>query len=212
MSARPYHHGGLREAMLERAQATLRDSGVDGLSLRELARDIGVSHGAPRRHFRDKGALLDALALDGFRRLGEILGEVASAESPTFAETLTDVAVAYVEFATANPALLELMFTSKHRADASVELHQAANASFDRVAALVKRGQVAGELVEGDLHQIGLLLLATLQGITSLANTEMIDSTELGQLTAYSVQSLLLGLMPRDSARKPLSSPTSTDR
>ena len=67
-TARPYHHGNLRPALLgaaERALARGRE-----LSLRELAREIGVSHAAPRRHFADKQALLDALALDGFERLG----------------------------------------------------------------------------------------------------------------------------------------------
>ena len=68
--ARPYHHGNLRTALLAAAQQTVRERGVAALSLRELAREVGVSHGAPRRHFPDRQALLDALAEDGFERLG----------------------------------------------------------------------------------------------------------------------------------------------
>src|SRR3954453_21421902 len=70
-SPRTYHHGNLRATLLEHAEAALA-AGSD-LSLRELARQAGVSHGAPRRHFADKQALLDALAVDGFERLGAAL-------------------------------------------------------------------------------------------------------------------------------------------
>ncbi len=200
MIERPYHHGDLRKALLERAEQTLRESGAEGLSLRELARDIGVSHGAPRRHFRDKNALLDALARDGFSRLSHVLNEAAQLGDRPFVATLSAVAVAYVTFATDNPALLELMFTSKHQADASEELRVAANNCFDRLAALVEAGQQAGELVEGDLQQIGTVLFATLQGITALANSDMIEKTELERLTAYTVESLLRGLAPRTAS------------
>jgi AcrR family transcriptional regulator len=61
MAQRPYHHGNLRAALLAQAEQTLREQGLEGLSLRELARQIGVSHGAPRRHFADRQALLLSL-------------------------------------------------------------------------------------------------------------------------------------------------------
>jgi len=204
MPGRPYHHGGLRSALLSRAEQTLREAGVDGLSLRELARDVGVSHGAPRRHFRDKAALLDALATEGFRRLGATLERATRPDQQSFPTTLTEVAVAYVRFATDSPALLELMFTSKHQADASAELQDAATASFGRLEGLVARGQANGELVQGDLEKIGTVFFATMQGITSLANTNMVDRTALEELTGYAVQSLLTGLAPHASAREPV--------
>jgi AcrR family transcriptional regulator len=204
MIERPYHHGGLRNALLARAEQTLRDSGVEGLSLRELARDIGVSHAAPHRHFRDRNALLDALATNGFRRLRETLDEAAEGRHERFEVTLTEVAVAYVRFATDNPALLALMFTSKHEADASVELKAAADASFARLAAVVEQGQRAGELVAGSLDSIGIVLFATLQGITSLANTHMIETDDLEPTTAYAVHALLHGLSPARNDKRPL--------
>src|ERR1700684_2875232 len=76
VAERPYHHGNLRTALLEQAGRTVRERGVEALSLRELARETGVSHGAPRRHFADRQALLDALADAGFKRLG---GELRAA-------------------------------------------------------------------------------------------------------------------------------------
>ena len=70
---RPYHHGNLRTELLSCAERALSEGGLAQLSLRDLARQAGVSHAAPRRHFADKQALLDALAQDGFERLGREL-------------------------------------------------------------------------------------------------------------------------------------------
>jgi len=63
-----YHHGNLKQALLDRAAEVIADQGIEALSLRGLARDVGVSHAAPARHFRDKKALLSALATEGYLR------------------------------------------------------------------------------------------------------------------------------------------------
>src|SRR5688500_16649409 len=83
-TARPYHHGSLRPALLAAAEGALARGG--DLSLRELAREIGVSHAAPRRHFADKQALLDALALDGFERIGREMAHALEQAGPAFAD------------------------------------------------------------------------------------------------------------------------------
>src|ERR1700716_619769 len=81
---RPYHHGNLRSALLAQAERTVRERGVQELSLRELAREVGVSHGAPRRHFPDRQALLDALSEAGFARLGAELRTAADGAGEEF--------------------------------------------------------------------------------------------------------------------------------
>src|SRR4029079_6082122 len=96
--SRPYHHGNLRAALLEQAELTVRERGVEDLSLRELAREIGVSHGAPRRHFSDRQALLDALAQSGFERLGAELRAAIDAAGEDFRARLQAAATAYVHF------------------------------------------------------------------------------------------------------------------
>ncbi|KIF03038.1 transcriptional regulator, partial [Streptomyces sp. RSD-27] len=96
MTEGPYHHGNLRAALLERAETVLTESGADGLSLRALARDLGVSHAAPSRHFRDRRALLDALAVSGFHRLNERLRAAADTPGPVPAR-LAALGRAYVE-------------------------------------------------------------------------------------------------------------------
>ncbi|MEU4746905.1 helix-turn-helix domain-containing protein, partial [Actinosynnema sp. NPDC023658] len=78
---RPYHHGNLRTALLDAAERGLRERGADTLALRDLAREIGVSHAAPRRHFPSRQALLDALAVAGFERLdAELRAALTSAD------------------------------------------------------------------------------------------------------------------------------------
>src|SRR6201992_4354102 len=71
MAERPYHHGNLRTELLAAAARPVRERGLGALSLRELAREAEVSHAAPRRHFADRQALLDALAEAGFERLAD---------------------------------------------------------------------------------------------------------------------------------------------
>ena len=69
--AKQYHHGNLAQDILIRAAEVFADEGIEALSLRGVARDLGVSHGAPNRHFRNKAALLSALATEGWRQIQE---------------------------------------------------------------------------------------------------------------------------------------------
>lgn len=196
-AARPYHHGNLREELLERAEEVVRERGVADVSLRELAREIGVSHAAPRRHFPDRQALLDALALRGFERLGAVLEDAAAASGRGgFTGRLTRVATAYVRFATDEAALLELMFANK-RCEVDGPIHAAADRAFAVVLALISEGQEAGELVPGDPTGPGTNLFAMLQGLASLSTGGMLDDDELERTVRDAIAALLTGLRPR---------------
>jgi AcrR family transcriptional regulator len=192
---RRYHHGNLREELLERAEEILRTRGVADLSLRELAREAGVSHGAPRRHFADRQALLDALALRGWQRLGQELTEAAGGRAG-YQTRVARTATAYVRFATRDSDLLELMFAGKHR-DPEGPVHTAADQAFAVVAELIAEGQAEGRLVGTDPMQPGLIVFATLQGLASLANGGMLEGIDLDQAVADAIQGVLLGLQPR---------------
>ena len=193
---RRYHHGNLRAALLARAEAVLREEGAGALSLRELARDVGVSHGAPRRHFADKQALLDALALAGFARLGEALA--AAGSGGPFPARVEAVAHAYVGFATREANLLEVMFAAKHSAPDRV-IAEAADRAFSPVLALIADGQAAGALAPGDPEGFGVSLLATMQGLAALANRGMLGEGTLDERVADAVARLLRGSAPRTS-------------
>ena len=191
--ARPYHHGNLRQALLDRAERTLADRGVQALSLRELARDAGVSHAAPRRHFPDKQALLEALAESGFVRLADELSAAAAGAGPEFHARLLSVARAYVRFATDHAALLELMFASKHRPDAAESLRAASTQAFAAPLAVVADGQASGDVVPGDLDGIAQAAWATVHGVASMVAAGMAGE----RLIDDAVALLVDGLRPR---------------
>jgi AcrR family transcriptional regulator len=194
VSSRPYHHGNLRAALLEQAERTLADGG--DLSLRALARQAGVSHAAPRRHFAGKQALLDALAEDGFERLGGEL-QAAMADASDFEGRLLAFARAYVRFATEHAALLELMFAGKHRPGAADSLRDAADRAFEAPLALIAEGQATGEVAPGDPERVALVAWATLQGLATMINSQMLPPAALDDAVGVAVEQICLGLRPR---------------
>jgi AcrR family transcriptional regulator len=189
---RPYHHGQLREALLEQAERTIRERGAPALSLRELAREVGVSHGAPRRHFADRQALLDAVAEAGFARLGRQLQRAVSGAGDDFEARLQAAAGAYVRFATRDAAVLELMFTSKH-SDETGTLADAAERAFAVLLELIAQGQAEGALESGDPERVGLVLFATMQGIAALVTGGMVQAGEIDDLVADAITRFLRG-------------------
>src|SRR5688572_14542543 len=106
---RAYHHGDLRRALLDEALATIREEGVEGLTLREIGARVGVSRTALYRHFVDKRALLTAVATEGFRALRQRL-VAAWEEGGRGDSAFSAMGVAYVRFAVANPAHYRVMF------------------------------------------------------------------------------------------------------
>lgn len=106
---RTYHHGDLRSALVEAGLRALETTEIGDISLRQIARDVGVSATAVYRHFPDKRALLTALAGAGIDKLGEAQAQAAESAGATSAFGATGRA--YVRFALAHPALFRLIFT-----------------------------------------------------------------------------------------------------
>jgi AcrR family transcriptional regulator len=192
VTERPYHHGNLRSALLAQAEHTVRERGAQNLSLRALAREVGVSHGAPRRHFPDRQALLDALAEAGFARLGAELRGAVDGAGLDFEERLRATAAAYVRFASRDAALLELMFAGKHR-EGSGAVDEAANRAFSVILALIEQGQTDGALERGQPERVGLVLFATIQGIAALVTGGMVQAEQLDELVADAIARFLRG-------------------
>ncbi|RRQ68160.1 TetR family transcriptional regulator [Streptomyces griseofuscus] len=195
-ASRPYHHGDLRAALLQSAERTLREKGTGALSLRELARDIGVSHAAPGRHFKDKQALLDALAMEGYERLDRALAEAYGA-GPGFEKRMAALAHAYLDFAVEHPELLELMFARKHRPDSSARLGAAVDHTFGSLTRLFADAQESGEIVDGDPERIALAAAAHLHGLAALIASSALDADEAVAGLDEHVHLLLYGLKPR---------------
>lgn len=115
--ARAYHHGDLREALLEQAIASINAVGVEHLSLRAVAAAVGVSPSAAYHHFSDKDALIDAVKDRGFEQLDAYIEESISSSRAEFSDTtqarqiMTTGAIAYINFAIDHPHWFAIMFS-----------------------------------------------------------------------------------------------------
>jgi AcrR family transcriptional regulator len=195
---KPYHHGNLRAALLRAAEAALEKGGAPDISLRELARELGVSHTSPRRHFADKQALLDALALSGFERLGDALHRASSNRAHSFKTRLTRLAQAYVAFALKHPTLLALMFETKHRPNPPREILQAGDQTFGHAHATFAEGQAKGEVIAGDPARLSVIAIAALQGLISISTNGKFKGLPLATVTEEIIAHLITGLRPRE--------------
>ncbi|MEU9029741.1 TetR/AcrR family transcriptional regulator [Streptomyces sp. NPDC048383] len=192
-----YHHGNLRAALLERAEIVLTESGAEGLSLRGLARDLGVSHAAPSRHFRDRQALMDALAVSGFTTLNARMNSAADSGAPRpIGARMAELGRAYVDFAVGHTALLDLMFTVKHADGSSAELRELGRESLLIVARLLEEGQRAGAVRTGDPVRLAQVAFSTVHGLATLAVAALLDDTPLSEATDLALDVLLTGLRP----------------
>ncbi len=99
-----YHHGNLKQALLDRAAEVIADQGIEALSLRALARDVGVSHAAPARHFRDKKALLSALATEGYLRFSAYVSDAAEKAGSDPVTRYNAMGRSVIRFALTHPA------------------------------------------------------------------------------------------------------------
>jgi AcrR family transcriptional regulator len=187
MTTRPFHHGNLRAVLLEQAEGMLRTVGSDGLSLRELARQAGVSHGAPRSHFIDRQALLDALAEQGFDRLTRaVRSAVDGAESARVG--FDRVAQAYVDFAIEDAALMELMFAAKTGARPGA-VQEAAGRLFGALDDVM--GPSGPTMADGARDTFKLLFGATMQGIAALVASGRIARAQ-GDVLVTAAMAMLL--------------------
>lgn len=134
-----YHHGNLRQVLLEQAKQQLQETGVEKLSLRALARAVGVSQTAPYRHFADKEALLVALMADGFRQLDQAVHK-AEQSTENLDAGLVDAGLAFVQFASSNQEQYKLMFGPLlAKKEAYPELQEVSLNSLTRLQNIIRR-------------------------------------------------------------------------
>ena len=124
-----YHHGDLRTALVEAAEAVLTERGVEGFTLRECARRAGVSHAAPAHHFKDAKGLLTEVAALGFERLTEAERKARDSETNPN-NRLLGTGIGYVRFAIEHPAQFQLMFQKGLVDHANERLATASAAAF----------------------------------------------------------------------------------
>ena len=154
---RPYHHGDLAPSLRQAARAILEEQGLEGLSLRSVARRAGVSHAAPYRHYPSREALLADVASEG---LAQLRAELAQAATPgTRAELILQIGGAYLRFASRHPGLLRLMFGSElpNRSDFP-GLAEATGAIGEDIGRALG-DPAAGMAAWGTMHGLAMLIL-----------------------------------------------------
>ena len=162
-SGRAYHHGDLRNGLLEAARSILEEESLSALTLRAVARKAGVSHAAPYRHFPNHEALLVELSVEGFEELREQLGEAAKAPG-TESDRIATLGAAYMRFIAARPALARLMFGGQLP-------------NRDQFPALGLKADAIGEEIGQALHDsaLGLAVWGAMHGLAMLVLENVID-------------------------------------
>jgi AcrR family transcriptional regulator len=148
----PYHHGALHEALLKAAEKVLERDGLQGLTLRAVAREAGVSHAAPTHHFGDLTGLVSDLAAIGFRQFNAAMA-AADSSGPSPLDKAMARAKAYVAYARAHPGMYGLMFRTERLDMTRPSLHEAASASFAGLAGSIgasRHEQIAAEALSLD--------------------------------------------------------------
>ena len=134
-----YHHGDLRQALLDAALEIISNDGLEGLSLRGIAREVGVSQAAPYSHFKNRNALLAAVAQLGFRKLSKDMRRADPGVGDN-GDRLLALGVAYVRFAAKHRELYALMFSKEFRGAEEFEaLKNTATDSYGIITSAVTR-------------------------------------------------------------------------
>lgn len=193
---RPYHHGNLRRALLDEALATIRAEGVDGLTLREIGARVGVSRSALYRHFADKGALLTAVATEGFRTLRQQL--VSAWDSGGHGDAAFHaMGVAYIRFAVANSFQYRVMFggsidpQTQQDPELTAEAEGAFQALVDALAAL----QQDAVMRRDDTVQMARYVWALVHGLAMFGiDGQLREPGAVEELTRYAFERLRTGI------------------
>ena len=168
-----YHHGDLRNALLQSARRQLEEHGFENVSVAKAAAEAGVSVAAPYRHFADRAALLGELAAIGFGELAEALGAVPAHGGPR--ERMIQSGVAYLQYADEHPQMFRLMFTHNRRASVGEAGQQSLTALRSLGDAIAGGGRLAVpqatavRVLWGLVHGLAMLRIGHLPALAQVA-------------------------------------------
>lgn len=191
LGRRGYHHGHLREALIEATKGLLAEKGPQGFTLADAARIAGVSPAAPYRHFADRDALLHEVAATGFRAFGETLARAARGSDPT--SGFRAMGDAYLRFAREEPGYYIAMFSAKLPLEPK-GVHAGAEAFETLIEAII--GALAARNREvRDLRGLALQVWSLSHGVATLAAAGRLreDCGDAEEILASGVRALLDG-------------------
>tara|TARA_R110000868_G_scaffold188272_3_gene430979 strand:- start:1092 stop:1718 length:627 start_codon:yes stop_codon:yes gene_type:complete len=163
-----YHHGNLRKSLLDRAAHVIAEQGIESLSLRALARDLGVSHAAPARHFADKTDLLRALATEGNDRFIAYVNAAADAMGDDPLERYAAMGKAFIRFSLLYPAFYRTITHPDVSAHADADLKASAERRSLVILDAARAAQAAGWLADEKTEDAVLFSIATVRGVSAM--------------------------------------------
>jgi len=165
-----YHHGNLRRELLDRTADVIAEHGIEAVSLRALAQELGVSHAAPARHFKDKPDLLRALKKEGFQKVTEYLRAAADAAGPGPLDRYAAMARALVLFSLEFPAYYKVVVHPEVMAQVDDELKELHRARSESLRDAARQAQAAGWLKGENLEDVVAFSFATARGLAAVLN------------------------------------------
>ncbi|MFT3706039.1 MAG: TetR/AcrR family transcriptional regulator [Archangium sp.] len=200
-----YHHPDLRRALIDAAVDLIGKHGAQALTLREVARRAGVTHGAPYRHFPDREALIAAVAEEGFHALGKLMATRMRPAVGDWPAAITACGVAYVEYATKHPAHFQVMFTAELQGK-HPSMEAASQQSFALLRDTVSGGQRDGTFLSaGDPDPAALAAWSVVHGLASLLVARRVPAPpRIAELATHTIELCLRGLVavPREPERQ----------
>jgi AcrR family transcriptional regulator len=181
-----YHHGNLKQSLINAAVTLIGEVGPRGFTLREVARRAKVSHNAPYRHFRDKEDLLAAVGIQGFKRLTRAMKRAAKTGF-TPEERLRLCGRGYVGFALRWPQHFQVMFDLPSDQDRHAEYGAAGKEAFATLLNIIIECQQSGALAKGDSQNVSFIMWSMVHGIAKLAisrhlpfkNADLLEFTDI---------------------------------
>jgi AcrR family transcriptional regulator len=210
MPTRSYHHGDLKNALIDAGVKILKREGLAGLGLRNVAKEAGVSHSALYAHFVDKQALIAAISTEGLKQLFSAIEKSLAAHREDPATLLVEISQDYLRFALDEPDRFKLMYSSVMDKERDFpDFVDYTHRTFEKYVEVIALCQGAGVLRPGPAELCALSLWAAVHGMVMLALENqvphaLLDGYKLGEILLFSLNQF--ALVPLE-AGKPASAP-----
>ena len=166
---RGYHHGDLKVALVDAVEQVVQERGVGHVSLRAVARQVGVTHAASAHHFENKAGLLTAFATQGYVQLaGAVLAAIDEAQPVDGPSVLEAVGRGYVRFALANPGRFEVMFRLDLLNADDPDFTAASEGAYSLLVSTITRCQSEGFLGRNDPEVVAVSAWSMVHGLAAL--------------------------------------------